>query len=63
MDKVSTAIYLKAHLKLHAKGMRHSRLTGKDLLNLATIITLKKYPRGSYLKAVEDLDIFLENAA
>ncbi len=54
------AIFLKAHLKLFAKGMRHSRLSGKDILAKASAITGNAYKRGQYTIALAELEALTE---
>lgn len=54
------AILLKSHLKLFNLGMKHSRLTGKDLLAKASAITNVEYKRGQYALAIADLAAFIE---
>jgi len=49
-------IFLKGHLKLMAAGMKHSRFSGKHLLQLASQHTGKQYKRGQYLLALQDLE-------
>jgi len=49
------AIFLKAHLGLYALGMRHSILSGSDILNATSKITGKTYKRGQYTQARADL--------
>lgn len=54
------ATLLVGHLKLLALGMKHSRLSGKDLLALASAITGKSYKRAQYAPAIDDLKAFIE---
>ena len=49
------AIFLKSHLRLQIVGMKHSRLTGTQILQKATAITGVAYKRGQYQKALDDL--------
>lgn len=53
-DRVQ-AIFLKMHLSLHAKGMKHSRMSGTRLLELTSRITGKSYKRGQYEQARNDI--------
>jgi hypothetical protein len=53
------AIFLKAHLRGMAAGMKHSRMSGKDLLAKATLLTGKPYKRGQYDAAITDLDAII----
>ena len=50
------AVTLKGHLKLMALGMKNSRISGRQMLDKATAITGKKYKRGQYDLAVQDLE-------
>jgi len=50
------AIFLISHLKLMKSGMRHSRLSGTQLLKYASSITGSKYKRGQYDQAIKDLE-------
>lgn len=52
--KVRRAV-LKAHLKMHAAGMKHSKMTGAELLAMVTDMTGKTYKRGQYETAIADL--------
>tara|TARA_E500000305_G_C3807059_1_gene136696 strand:+ start:40 stop:234 length:195 start_codon:yes stop_codon:yes gene_type:complete len=52
------AIFLKGHLKLMSLGMKNSKMSGKQMLALATNITGQNYKRGQYIKALQDLEIF-----
>lgn len=47
---------LVSHLKLHSLGMRHSQMKPRQLLDAAEKITGKKYKRGQYDLAAQDLD-------
>jgi hypothetical protein len=56
------AIFLKAHLKLHALGMKARGVRGGDLLKKAGVITGQTYKRGEYRRAFDDLKTYIENA-
>ena len=53
------AVTLRAHLRMHVKGMRHSRMSGTALLGATSRITGKAYKRGQYQPAVDDLTSLL----
>tara|TARA_X000001382_G_scaffold37161_1_gene24638 strand:+ start:2471 stop:2674 length:204 start_codon:yes stop_codon:yes gene_type:complete len=57
-DPKVQAIFLKGHLKLMSLGMKNSKMSGKQMLALATNITGQNYKRGQYIKALQDLEIF-----
>ena len=50
------AIFLKAHLKMLAAGLKNSKYSGKTLLEIASRHTGKQYKRGQYLLAIQDLE-------
>ena len=50
------AIFLKAHLKMLAAGLKNSKYSGKTLLKIASRHTGKQYKRGQYLLAIRDLE-------
>lgn len=50
------AIFLKAHLKMLAAGLKNSKYSGKTLLELASRHTGKQYKRGNYIQAIQDLE-------
>ena len=52
------AIFLKGHLKMLSLGMKNSRISGTQMLKLATNITGVKYKRGQYKEAIKDLNEF-----
>ena len=54
------AIFLRGHLRLLAKGMKNSRLTGTQILSAATAVTGRSYKRGQYQAAIDDLNAKLE---
>lgn len=55
------AIFLMYHLKLLNLGMKHSRLSGTQMLKKASAITGATYKRGQYLQAVCDLRLWKDN--
>ena len=59
-DAVFLAIWLKPHLKLMSVGMKHSRMSGKDVLSKASAITGVAYKRGQYDLALKDLIAFIK---
>jgi len=58
-DYRSIAILLRAHLRCMAAGMKHSRISGKELLAKATLLTGKPYNRGGYEAAIADLNTLI----
>ena len=58
-DPRVTAMFLRFHVKLMAKGMSHSRLSRTRALELASQITGKTYTRGQHAIAAADLDQWL----
>ena len=54
-----SAIFIKAHLKMLAKGMTNSRFSGLAILKKASAITGKPYKRGQYKAALEDISAFV----
>ena len=59
-DPVFQAVLLKSHLNLFNLGMKHSRMSGKDMLAAASAITHVEYKRGQYAFAIDDLKKFIE---
>jgi hypothetical protein len=57
-----SAIFIKAHLKLLAKGMTNSRFSGLAILKKASAITGKPYKRGQYEIALNDLINFIKDS-
>jgi hypothetical protein len=57
------AIFIKAHLKMLAKGMTNSRFSGLAILKKASAITGKPYKRGQYQLALNDLVTFIKDTA
>lgn len=54
------AVFLKAHLRLMSVGMKHSQISGKQMLEKASAITGKSYKRGQYDIARKDIIEWLE---
>jgi len=54
-DPTFQAMLLKSHLKLFSLGMKHSRMSGKDVLAKASALTHVEYKRGQYSRAIDDL--------
>lgn len=54
------AVVTRSHLRLHALGMKHSRMPGTALLKHAAGLTGNKYKRGQYQQAVEDLTALIK---
>lgn len=54
-DPVIQAIFLKGNLRMLSRGFKHSRMSGKQALALATDLTGNKYKRGQYHEAITDL--------
>ena len=59
-SKQFQAILLKSHLKLLKLGMKHSKLSGTEILSRASVITGKSYKRAQYAIAIADLNTYLE---
>lgn len=55
-DPLVQAIFLRVHLGLLAKGMKNSRMSGIQILAAASALTGRKYKRGQYQLAIEDLN-------
>jgi hypothetical protein len=62
-DNRIVAVFLHAHLKLLALGMKNSRHSGLAILKKASAITGKPYKRGQYRLAVNDLVTFIKDTA
>jgi hypothetical protein len=52
------AIFIKAHLKMLALGMKNSQYSGLAILKKASAITGKPYKRGQYEAALKDISAF-----
>jgi hypothetical protein len=61
-NAVISAIFIKAHLKLLAKGMTNSQYSGLAILKKASAITGKPYKRGQYELALNDLINFIKDS-
>lgn len=55
-DPLVQARFLKIHLKLMAKGLKHSRMSGTTLLGKVSALTGRTYKRGQYQTAIDDLN-------
>jgi hypothetical protein len=55
-DPMVQALFLKQHLKLMSKGLRHSKMSGTALLGKVSALTGRTYKRGQYLQALNDLN-------
>lgn len=51
------AALIKSHLKLLSKGLKHSRMSGTQVLRAASAITNKPYKRGQYDAALYDIEV------
>jgi hypothetical protein len=54
------AIFLRAHLRLLAAGMKNSQLSGTQILAKAGQITGNTYKRGQYEQALADLTTYIK---
>jgi len=50
------AIFLTMHLRVMQKGLKHSRYSGIQMLAKASELTGRKYKRGQYQLAIDDLN-------
>ena len=55
-DPLVQAKFLKIHLKLMAKGLKHSKMSGTTLLGKVSALTGRSYKRGQYQTAIDDLN-------
>lgn len=55
-DPMVQAKFLKIHLKLMAKGLKHSKMSGTTLLGKVSALTGRTYKRGQYQLAIDDLN-------
>jgi hypothetical protein len=60
-DPLVQAKFLKIHLKLMAKGLKHSRMSGTTLLGKVSALTGRTYKRGQYQTAIDDLNTMETN--
>ena len=61
-DPVIQAIFLKPHLRMLARGMKSSRITGSQVLRLASDLTGNTYKRGRYHAALTDIVRIIDGA-
>lgn len=54
-------IFLRAHLRMLAAGMKNSRLSGTAILKLVSAHTGRDYKRGQYARALADVQELLRN--
>jgi hypothetical protein len=54
------AIFVRAHLRMLAAGMKNSRLSGTKILEAASKLTGHIYKRGQYAIALEDLQRIID---
>jgi hypothetical protein len=55
------AMFLRLHLGLMAKGLKHSKMSGTALLAKVSALTGRTYKRGQYLQALNDLNTMETN--
>lgn len=60
-DPMVQAKFLKIHLKMMAKGLRHSKMSGTTLLGKVSALTGRTYKRGQYQLAIDDLNTMETN--
>ena len=60
-DPMVQAKFLKIHLKLMAKGIKHSKMSGTTLLGKVSALTGRTYKRGQYQLAIDDLNTMETN--
>jgi hypothetical protein len=58
-DPAIQAIFLKGNLRMLSRGFKHSRMSGKQALALATELTAIPYKRGQYAEAISDLQTII----
>lgn len=56
------AVFIRAHLRMLAAGMKNSQISGEEILARATGLTKKKYRRREYQTAIRDLTEIIEGA-
>lgn len=49
-------VLLRQHVKMHELGLRHSKMSVRDLKRLVTQATGNTYGRAAYAEMLEDLD-------
>ena len=57
------ALFLRAHLKLLAAGMKNSRFSGTQILAKASEVTGRAYKRGQYQVAIDDLNALIKESS
>jgi hypothetical protein len=60
-DPMVQAKFLKIHLKMMAKGLKHSKMSGTTLLGKVSALTGRTYKRGQYQLAIDDLNTMETN--
>ena len=60
-DPMVQAKFLKIHLKMMAKGLQHSKMSGTTLLGKVSALTGRTYKRGQYQLAIDDLNTMETN--
>ena len=60
-DPMVQAKFLKIHLKIMAKGLKHSKMSGTTLLGKVSALTGRTYKRGQYQLAIDDLNTMETN--
>lgn len=60
-DPMVQAKFLKLHLKMMAKGLKHSKMSGTTLLGKVSALTGRTYKRGQYQLAIDDLNTMETN--
>ena len=56
------AIFLKSHLRMLSHGFKNSRMSGLQILKLASNLTGNNYKRGQYDKAISDLQTIIDGS-
>ena len=59
-DSRIQAIFVRAHLRMLAAGMKNSRMSGTKILKAASALTGHSYKRGQYAIALEDLQRIID---
>jgi len=62
-DPLVRLAFLKSHLRLLSVGMKHSRISGKEILQCVTDITGTQYKRGQYKQALAEIESILKPEA
>ena len=58
-SRLTQLIFLRGHLRLQAKGLRHRQVSGTELLKRAGKYLGKTYKRGRYQEAINDINAVL----